>query len=154
MLVSVRGNPGMQLSVRAATIDDAAALAELRLAGDTDRDYARRFATWMAAHASTHLPFVAVEGTDVIGVAWLALAERVPSPERPQRRCGDVQSVYVRPDRRDRGVGTALMAAVLAEARRRGLEHVTVHSSVRAVRLYERAGFGHDPQWLSVVTRS
>jgi GNAT superfamily N-acetyltransferase len=150
MLVGVRWKPGTQVSVRAATIDDAAALAELRVAGDTV--YARRFATWMAAHASTHLPFVAVEGTDVIGVAWLALAERVPSPDRPLRRCGDVQSVHVRPDRRDRGVGAALVAAVLAEARKLGLEHVTVHSSPRAVRLYERAGFGHDPQWLSIVT--
>ena len=94
----------------------------------------------------------AVDGPDVIGVAWLALVDRVPGPERRHRRCGDVQSVHGRPDRRDRGVGAALMAAVLAEARRLGLEHVTVHSSVRAVPMYERAGFGHDPQWLSVVT--
>ena len=60
----------------------------------------------------------------------------------------------VRPDRGDSGTGAALMAAVLAEARRLGLEHVTVHSSPRAVRFYERAGFGHDPQWLSIVTLS
>jgi GNAT superfamily N-acetyltransferase len=144
----------MQVTVRRATPDDAAALARLRLAGGADPDYVDLFTSWMAAHASTHLPFVAVDGVDVIGVAWLALTERVPSPERRQRRCGDVQSVHVRPDRRDRGVGAALIAAVLAAARELGLEHVTVHSSARAVRLYERAGFEHDPQWLSIVTPS
>jgi GNAT superfamily N-acetyltransferase len=137
-----------------ATLADAAAIADLRLAGGADLGYTDHFTSWMAAHASTHLPFVALDGAGVIGVAWLALADRVPGPERRLRRCGDVQSVYVRPDRRDHGVGAALMAAVLAEARRLGLEHVTVHSSVRAVPMYERAGFGHDPQWLSIVTLS
>jgi len=152
----------VQLTVRTATLDDAAELAGLRLGWLAERGklppdaagYPEFFASWMAAHASTHLPFVAVDGADVIGVAWLALADRVPSPQRRQRRCGDVQSVYVRPDRRDSGTGAALMAAVLAEARRLGLEHVTVHSSPRAVRFYQRAGFGHDPQWLSIVTLS
>jgi hypothetical protein len=35
------------------------------------------------------------------------------------------------------------MAAVLAEARRRGLSHVTVHSGRRAVDFYVRNGFRH-----------
>jgi len=44
--------------------------------------------------------------------------------------------------------GAALVAAVLEEARRRGVEHVTVHSSTRAVALYERAGFRHERKCL------
>ena len=43
----------------------------------------------------------------------------------------------------------ATVEAVLAEARRLGLEHVTVHSSRRAVPLYHRTGFRYgDDVWL------
>lgn len=56
--------------------------------------------------------------------------------------------MYVLPELRDRGVGTALMEAVLVEAAELDLEHVTVHSSRRAVPFYERNGFEHDVCWL------
>ncbi|MFU8854341.1 GNAT family N-acetyltransferase [Micromonospora sp. SL1-18] len=45
-------------------------------------------------------------------------------------------------------LGAALLEAVLAEARRLELEHVTVHSSDRAVPFYERLGFQHDRRLL------
>jgi GNAT superfamily N-acetyltransferase len=44
--------------------------------------------------------------------------------------------VFLLPERRDHGVGVALMTAVLAEAARLELEHVTVHSSRRTVAFY------------------
>ena len=50
---------------------------------------------------------------------------------------------------RDRRVGALLMSAVLDEARRLELEHVTVYSSTRAVPFYERNGWGRDLEWLS-----
>ncbi len=74
-------------------------------------------------------------------MAWLALAARVPRPGRTGRLCGDVQSVYVVPEHRSAGVGVALVRALLQHAEALGLEHVTVHSSKRAVPVYERAGF-------------
>ncbi|MFK3983861.1 GNAT family N-acetyltransferase [Micromonospora sp. NPDC050397] len=149
----------MQATVRRATATDAPALARLNWRhrveeGDqtvtpgTDRatflDY---FASWMADHVSTHLPFVAEVDGRLAGVAWLMLAERVPSPMRLDRRTGDVQSVYVVPELRGRGIGTALLDAVLHEARDRELEHVTVHSGTRAVSLYLRSGFRDGQRW-------
>ena len=59
-----------------------------------------------------------------------------------------MQSVYVAPERRGGGVGVALMRAVLDEARALELEHVTVHSSSRALSLYRGAGFEHEEHWL------
>lgn len=49
-----------------------------------------------------------------------------------------MQSVFVVPELRDRRVGALLMSAVLNEAHRLELEHLTVHSSTRAGALYER----------------
>jgi GNAT superfamily N-acetyltransferase len=140
----------MPLTVRKATAADAAALAALRWPDQRGPSgaFAESFTAWIGDHPSTHLPFLAEVDTDAVGAAWLMIAERVPSPTQPLRRFGDVQSVFVVPDRRNSGIGAALMAAVLAEAAALELEHVTVHSSGRAVPFYLRAGFEHHQHWL------
>jgi GNAT superfamily N-acetyltransferase len=106
-------------------VADAAALAALR---DMGSDQLPAYADWVAAHAGTHLPFVAEADGAVVGCAWLHVGERVPARGSLDRRYGDVQSVQVRPEYRNRGIGSALIGAILAEARPRGLVHVTVHS--------------------------
>jgi GNAT superfamily N-acetyltransferase len=147
----------IQVTVRKATPDDAGALADLRLAGlsesgradDLDRGaFVDAFSGWLREHQSTHQPFLAHVGIEVVGMAWLMVAERVPGPAALRRRCGDVQAVYVVPWMRSGGIGALLLDAVLAEAAGLRLEHVTVHSSERAVRFYQRTGFQHDQRWL------
>ncbi|MFC7547199.1 GNAT family N-acetyltransferase [Plantactinospora sp. GCM10030261] len=126
--------------VRRASAADAAALAELR---GVDGDKLSAYADWVVAHAETHLPFVAELDEQVVGAAWLLVAPRVPSNESLDRWYGDIQSVEVRAEYRNRGIGSALIAAILAEARARRLLHVTVHSGHRAVDFYLRNGFNH-----------
>ncbi|GIJ34542.1 N-acetylglutamate synthase, GNAT family [Micromonospora sediminimaris] len=124
---------------------DVAALAELR---GIDGNTLRAYADWVAAHAQTHLPFVAEIDGLVVGAAWLHVAQRVPGNGALERWYGDIQSVEVRAEYRNRGIGGALMAAILAEARARGLLHVTVHSGRRAVDFYLRNGFTQHRQIL------
>ncbi|MGK5737471.1 GNAT family N-acetyltransferase [Micromonospora sp. URMC 103] len=148
---------GAAVTVRAATAEDAPALGGLRWRRlteergytGTDRDdFIALFTTWTADHLSTHLPFLAEVDGEVVGMAWLMVADRVPSPTGRRRRFGDVQSVYVVPELRGGGIGAVLLEAVLATARQLDLEHVTVHSTEEAVRFYERRGFAHDERWL------
>ena len=101
---------------------DVPVLAALRDIGAEQID---AYAAWVAAHAETHLPFVAEVDGVVVGAAWLLVAERVPGNGSLDRRYGDIQSVSVRAEFRNRGIGAALMAAILAEARDRRLMHVT-----------------------------
>jgi GNAT superfamily N-acetyltransferase len=131
--------------VRRAGVADVVALAELRGIG---QDKHEAYARWVAAHAGTHLPFVAELDGSVVGAAWLFVAERPPGNDSLDRWFGDIQSVEVREEHRNRGIGSALMAAILTEARMRGLEHVTVHSGRRAVDFYLRNGFRHHRQIL------
>lgn len=121
-----------------AGVADVAALAELQ---DIEPENLAAYADWVAAHAETHLPFVADVDGYVAGAAWLLVAARVPRNNSLDRRYGDVQSVMVRERYRSQGIGAALMAAILAEARARNLAHVTVHSGLRAVDFYLRNGF-------------
>ncbi|GAB2969105.1 GNAT family N-acetyltransferase [Frigoribacterium salinisoli] len=152
------------VSVRRAEQDDLHAAAGLRWRwivgerGSAPLDDAEGFAAslvaWADQHADTHLCLVAVDGAhgteQVVGLAWLALQERVPTPSLPRRLTGDVQSVYVAPEHRGAGVARRLVDALLAEAWALGLERVTVHSDPGAVRLYERAGFAATPSLLEI----
>ena len=118
--------------------------------GTTRDAYAEQFRDWGRAHATTHHGLVGVDaaGGAVIAFGFLAVTPRVPTAERHRRLCADVQSVWVAPDRRRAGVGGRLVTALLDLAHELGVEHVTVHSSSRAVTLYERVGFGHDRELL------
>ena len=152
----------MRVIARGATPADVPAMARLRwrwrvdergaLGGAATRrdeaEFVAFFTAWVTDHLATHAPFVVEVDGEVCGMAWLMTADRVPAPELTDRRTGDVQAVYVAPARRDAGVGAVLIDAVLAEAGRRGLEHVTVHSSPRAVPFYRRAGFAESDTWL------
>lgn len=143
--------------MRRGTAEDAPALARLRWRWRTEeRDapagdraaFLDLFTTWVIDHLATHVPYVVEVHGRICGMAWLMLADRVPSPRRLDRRTGDIQSVYVVPEMRDSGVGAALLAAVLTSAGDRELEHVTVHSAERAVPFYLRAGFRDGQNWL------
>lgn len=147
----------MPVKIRKAAATDAMALARLRwrwpaeersYTGTDRAAFLELFSAWVVEHLSTHIPFLAEAHNQVVGMAWLMLADRVPSPADRYRRTGDVQSVYVVPEQRDGGLGAQLVQAVLAEARRLELEHVTVHSSLRAVPFYQRSGFQPEQRWL------
>lgn len=154
------------LTVRRADHDDLRAAAELRWRwivedrGGTPlgsrADFVASFAAWGVEHEGTHTCSVAVlpahdgTGERVVGLAWLAVQERVPTPALPRRATGDVQSVYVAPEHRGAGVAARLVDALLTEAWQRGLERVTVHSDPGAVRVYERAGFAATPSLLEI----
>lgn len=78
---------------------------------------------------SSHL--VAVAGDRVVGYARLI----------EQGDVAQIRHVAVLPEEQRAGLGTVLMAALVAEARRRELAHVWLNSRMPAVRFYERLGF-------------
>jgi GNAT superfamily N-acetyltransferase len=110
--------------------------------------FADDLGVWRNAHRDTHTAFVA-RTPETVGMAWLAVLPRLPRPGEPQRRSADVQSVFVLPEHRGRGIGAALVGAATEYARRAGALRATVHSSRLAVPLYERLGFTVSPQHLA-----
>jgi GNAT superfamily N-acetyltransferase len=70
------------------------------------------------------------EGDDgaILGVAYLA-------------RSGEIKLNYVSPDARFRGVSSALIAAIEAEAMRWGLVRITLKSTATAHRFYQERGY-------------
>lgn len=104
---------------------------------------------WWSDHGDSHLAFVArLAGSGVVGMAWLALVPRVPRPGVTTRSSADIQSVFVVPEQRGKGIGSALVQAASEHAVRLGAARVTVHSGRKAVPLYERLGFASSAQLL------
>ncbi|WP_215541260.1 GNAT family N-acetyltransferase [Amycolatopsis sp. CA-230715] len=143
--------------IRPATDADLGAAASLRWAwvleyGVTpliERDeFIARFTDWARQNSSSHRCIVLARGDSVVGMAWLAITPRVPTPFALERASGDVQCVYITPGERDSGHGGALIETVLELAKELELERVTVHSTERAVSAYARHGFDHSPHLL------
>jgi GNAT superfamily N-acetyltransferase len=136
--------------VRLGTPDDASQLAELRYRwrveergergtdrGTFDADFTR----WLEAHRTSHIPFLALRDGAAIGMTWLALVDRIPSPEHFIRRSAYVQSTYVITQERSAGIGSELLKLLIVHARELGMEYVAVHPSERAFSLYKKMGF-------------
>ncbi|MFI7606659.1 GNAT family N-acetyltransferase [Micromonospora sp. NPDC049366] len=143
-----------EIQIRRATETDLPAAAELRwqwlLELDqrpqgSREDYIAYLTEW-ARSAPGHECFLAARGDAVIGMAWLAITDRVPSAAAFDRRSGDLQSVYVLAAERHHGVGGQLVHAVATRAAELGLEHLTVHARALAIDLYQRHGFAMQPQ--------
>ena len=144
--------------IRPATDDDLPALALLRwrwveeLGGATGTlgQYERHFVAWAREHSATHRAVLAESADGIIGMAWVALAPRLPSPGQPTRFNAELQSVYVIPEARGAGVGTRLLHAAVEAAT--GAERLIVHSSEAGLGAYLRAGFAPSPLLLARLT--
>lgn len=145
------------MEIRRADRSDVAGLARLvwlNAAPDergeqTIESFGADLAAWWSAHKESHRAFIAVVGTaQPVGMAWVALVPRVPRPGVTDRRSGDIQSVFVLPEHRGQGIGSALIMAASEDALRNGARRVTVQSGRRAVPLYERLGFMSSTQLL------
>jgi GNAT superfamily N-acetyltransferase len=66
---------------------------------------------------------------------------RMPRPGRPDSRWGYVGNMFVREGFRSRGIGSTLLATVVAAADQRAYARLVLSPSERAVPFYRRAGF-------------
>ncbi len=113
---------------RARWKEDAAAIARVRRAVFIDEQRVPEDLEWEARDGDCAW-FVAASGEGgIVGIGRL-------TPE------GRVGRMAVLPPWRGRGVGTALLHAVLQEARARGQFEVRLSAQCRALRFYERHGF-------------
>jgi GNAT superfamily N-acetyltransferase len=145
-----------------ANTDDVGDLARLLWRDTLDEEPSRQsvdafavdLAQWWATHQHSHVAFVArLLGLEIVGMAWVALLPRVQSPGATSRLSADIQSVFVMPEHRGQGIGSALVEAASEHATRLGSLRVTVHSGRRAVPVYERLGFESSRQLLQRPAR-
>jgi ribosomal-protein-alanine N-acetyltransferase len=95
---------------------------------------AEQFHSELAHVPVTRWYVVAADAAEVIGYAGLLVSADT----------ADVQTLAVAPGRQRQGIGSALLAALIEEAQRRGLREVLLEvrtDNAPALRLYVRHGF-------------
>ena len=119
--------PGFRVR-RAEWTQDEAALAGIRRRVFIEEQRVPEDLEWDGLdEAATHL---IVESTDGEPIATVRLLKD-----------GHIGRMAVMRDWRGRGVGRALLAAILTTARNAGLDAVFLHAQIDAIPFYERSGF-------------
>ena len=138
----------MSVEVRPLARGDVAAAVAVMLQGTfhpatespEDPDAYWRAAEETAARGGAVL--VALEGGEVVGLCQVIVLRHF---QHAGGLCAELESVFVREDRRSRGVGSALLEAAEALARERGCYRVQLTSNLArhdAHRFYEAHGYG------------
>ncbi len=142
----------MTYTIRRATPDDAALLAEHRArvwreVGDWDEEpMARQIPVWTAWFTEAvadgrYRSWIAEELGAAIASGSLLVYAAIPRPGSDSDREGRVQSVYVDPNARRRGIARTLMHEIVAYARTAPLIRLVLHPSDDARPLYAGLGF-------------
>ncbi len=149
------------IEIRRATVEDAAALAELRWEFRSDRPDANeprdrflaRCTEWMRAElgGSTWRAWVALRDGQIVGNAWVGSIPKLPNPAPEREQHAYVSNVYVKPAARG-GVGRALLEAALADAAPRA-DRVILWPSPPSRTLYASYGFTPDGGVLELKIR-
>jgi GNAT superfamily N-acetyltransferase len=134
------GKSSVAVAIRVAGTGDVDALAALR-AEREDPEFAARLADWLAAEGDRRTTWLAAVADEPVGMASMLEYRRMPRPDRLDSRWGYVGNMYVRAEFRNRGIGSALLAAVIAAADDRGYARLVLSPSPEALPLYRRAGF-------------
>ena len=130
-------------TIRTATETDVVAIARLRRLweGGDEAGFEDRVAGWLAAEGDRRTTWLALAGGEPAGMVSLFEYRRMPKPGRPDSAWGYVGNLFVREELRGRGLGAALLSAVVAAAGERGYARLVVSPADLAKPLYRRAGF-------------
>jgi GNAT superfamily N-acetyltransferase len=139
-------------AIRRAVPDDAALLAEHRArvwreVGDWgDEAMARQIPIWTAwfhdaVAAGRYRSWIAEEDGKAVASGSLLVYAAIPRPGSISDQEGRVQSVYVVPEARRRGIARALMEAIIDFALEAPLIRLVLHPSDEARPLYTALGF-------------
>lgn len=152
-----------RLRVRRGVRADLPVILDLRLAfdhellgGDLPPDRVGPHRSQVADYLATHIDgdsyrvWVVEDGGRIVAMGGLVVVDRPPHPRSRRTGEGFIVNVYTLPRWRGRGVGRAVMDALVADARSLRLRRVYLRTSADGRPLYEGMGFRDPGNYLSL----
>jgi N-acetylglutamate synthase-like GNAT family acetyltransferase len=140
------------LAIRRANLADAAQLARLRyqfrseLAGAVEAEsaFVDRMTAWLTARIEQphwRAWVVSDAANQIYGHIFAQFVEKIPNPVVEAETIVYLTNVYIVPPLRNRGLGTRLLAAALADCDRADIDTLILWPSTQSESLYRRHGF-------------
>jgi len=141
--------------IRLATLDDVDELVRLRLdflaevgnlkAGDDGGELGAAMGEYMARKmpSGAFLAWVAESGGAIVATSGVTIFERPPNGANPSGLEAYLSNMYTLPDWRGRGLGTALVATIVAHLKATRVRRVWLHATEQGRPVYAKAGFVH-----------
>lgn len=86
----------------------------------------------------------------IVGCGGICYQREMPSPDNPPGTNGYLMNIYVLPPLRGCGIGRAIVAWLLADARRRGTGKIYLEASLAGHPLYTSLGFKDMPDYMKL----
>ena len=140
----------MSDEIRIATWEDRGAVAALRRAWTEeqagapleDDAFTTRFEEWLEREQHQRVTWLGHVDGEPAGMLNLLVFTRMPRPGQPRdSRWGYLANFFVRPEHRNGGLGSRMLAACTSYADDHGFVRVVLSPSERSVPLYARGGF-------------
>jgi GNAT superfamily N-acetyltransferase len=150
------------VEIRLASPADAAMLARLRFdlraathdIRENEADFIERCTAWMQERLRGDGPWqcwIAESEAVPVGSVWVQLIEKIPNPIAEPESYVYLTNFYVRPEYRDEGIGSRLLAEALAWSRSKNAEAMILWPTERSKPLYMRHGFLPSSHFMELI---
>ncbi|MBL1224467.1 GNAT family N-acetyltransferase [Enterococcus sp. BWR-S5] len=139
------------IQLRRSTHTDNAQLARLRrrffeenhmFTEEEQRLFEEQTRAFLAEHLDdTLISWHAEKDNQLVAVAFLEIAERLPHPERKHGRTGTILNVYTEQEYRNQGIAGKLVQQLLDEAVKLQLDKVELLATALGYPVYKKLGF-------------
>lgn len=143
----------MSITVRMATIEDVDILTETRitvlraankLADDVDMSEVRAESERYYREAlvdDSHYALLAFDESKFVGAGAVSFFRVMPTYHNPSGKKAYIMNMYTAPEYRRQGIAYKLLHLLVGEAKRRGIQSISLEATEAGRPLYEKFGF-------------
>lgn len=143
----------MELEYRIATMEDidiltATRIEVLRAANGLDESVDMSLVEKESYHyykqalpAKQHIAILVFEGERFVGAGGVSFYRVMPTYHNPSGKKAYIMNMYTHPDYRRKGIAYQTLDLLVGEARKNGIEHISLEATKMGRPLYEKYGF-------------